>query len=250
MPRRFVYRLGHLSAAVLVLILCASSFAYPYHAEEVHNGGTISGFVKYGSVPPKPAPLAITKDRDVCGTTPEYDPSLLVGNDRGIANAVVTITDITQGEPLRPLSSVTFDQKQCEYIPHVAVFPAGSTVVILNSDGILHNIHTESVLNPAIDLAQPGFKKEIRATVKKPEIIKVTCDAHNWMEGWWYVTANPYYAITDAKGHYAIHNVPAGTYTLRVWQERLGSESHQVVVKPDSVTAADFTLKPAHQQRS
>jgi len=167
-----------------------------------------------------------------------------------VANAVVTIAHIAQGQPLKPDPAVRFDQKGCQYIPHVAVFPAGSTVVVLNSDGILHNIHTESTVNPIIDLAQPGFKKQIRVTIEKHEVIKVTCDAHNWMEGWWYVTATPYYAITDAHGYYAIHNVPPGTYTLRVWQERLGTESQQVVVRPEASTASDFTLKSIKDQGS
>lgn len=226
-----------------VFSLFVATAAYPDQAEAVRNGGTISGFVKYGGAPPPPSLLAITKDREVCGSSPVYDQTLVVGHDRGVANAVLTIAHIAQGQPLKPDPAVRFDQKGCQYIPHVAIFPAGSTVVVLNSDGILHNIHTESTVNPIIDLAQPGFKKQIRVTIEKPEVIKVTCDAHNWMEGWWYVTATPYYAITDAHGHYSIHNVPPGTYTLRVWQERLGTESQQVVVRPEASTATDFTLK-------
>jgi plastocyanin len=241
-----------LSAAGLaaILVLLTGTAAHSYQTEAVRDGGTISGFVEYGGAPPSPAPLAITKDREVCGTSPVYDQSLVVGHNRGVANAVVTVADITQGEPLRPQLAVQFDQKGCQYIPHVAVFPAGSTVVILNSDGILHNIHTESVVNPVIDLAQPGFKKQIRVTIEKPEIIKVTCDVHNWMVGWWYVTGTPYYGITDSHGDYTIHNVPPGTYTLRVWQERLGIQEQRVAVKPNTATRADFTLKPAKNRRS
>src|SRR5690349_1499219 len=189
MPERSAWQLRHVAAVAFFLILYSASAAYPYQVEPVRNGGTISGFVKYGAEPPAPTPLAITKDRDVCESAPAYDQSLVVGNQRGIANAVVAIMDIAAGEPLKPQPAVVFDQKACQYIPHVAVFPAGSTLIILNSDGILHNIHTATVVNPAIDLAQPGFKKQIRVAVEKPEIIKVTCDAHNWMEGWWYVAA-------------------------------------------------------------
>lgn len=250
--------LGRLASTLLKLVAGLTAFwfillaasAYPYQGEAVRDGGTISGVVEYGGPPPSPAPLAITKDREVCGTSSVYDQSLVVERDRGVANAVVTVADIAQGQPLKPEPAVRFDQKECQYIPHVAVFPAGSTVVILNSDGILHNIHTESIANPVIDLAQPGFKKQIRVTIEKPEVIKVTCDAHNWMEGWWYVTATPYYAITDSHGHYAIHNVPPGTYTLQVWQERLGTQAQRVVVRAGATAAADFTLKPLKNQGS
>jgi len=244
---KMLRRGGALAALVSV---SAVATGYTYQPEQVRNGGTISGIVKFGGKLPTPVPLAITKDRDVCGSSPVYDQSLVIGRDHGVVNAVVALPDLTDAARMKPDPGVPFDQKGCEYIPHVAVFPVGSTVVITNSDGILHNIHTESVINPVIDLAQPGFKKQIRVTIEKPEIIKLTCDAHNWMEGWWYVAGNPYYAITDAHGHYAIHNVPPGTYTVRVWQERLGTQTLAVVVRANATTAADFTLNPVQKQRS
>jgi len=240
---------SHLRAAVF-LILFGAAVGQPDQAEEVRDSGTVSGIVRYGGARPSPVPVAITKDREVCGTAPVYDQSLVVGRDRGLANVVVTLAAMAQGQPLKPAPAVRFDQKGCQYIPRVAVFPAGTTVIILNSDGILHNIHTESDVNPVIDLAQPGFKKQIRVTIEKPEIIKVTCDAHNWMEGWWYVTATPFYAVTDSDGRYAIHGVPPGMYTLRVWQERLGTQSQNVVVRPGEGTMANFTLKPVKNQGS
>jgi plastocyanin len=177
------------------------------------------------------------------GVRPLHDESLVVGKDGGIRFAVVTIKDISRGEPLRPETDVVFDQKGCEYLPRVAAFPAGSTIDIVNSDGILHNVHTESTINPTVDMAQPGFKKSITVTIAKPEIIKVTCDAHNWMVGWWYVTGNPYYAVTDASGRFSIANVPPGTYTLQVWQEKLGTITRKVTVNASATTTADFTLK-------
>jgi plastocyanin len=170
-----------------------------------------------------------------------YDESLVVGKAGGLANAVVTLSS-SAGAPASTLPIVEFDQNGCQYVPRVAAFPAGSTVEIRNSDGILHNIHTDSTINPVIDVAQPGFKKTIRVTITKPEVIKVTCDAHNWMQGWWYVTANPYYAVTDPHGHYLIKDIPAGTYTLKVWQEKLGTQTHTVNVTAGASTVADFNL--------
>jgi hypothetical protein len=240
--------MSHLGEAMAFLILFGAEVARPDQAEKVRDSGAVSGFVRYGGVPASPATVAITKDREVCGAAPVYDQSLVVGQDRGLANVVVSLTDMAHGYPLRPAPAVRFDQKGCQYIPHVLVFPAGSTVVILNSDGILHNIHTESAVNPVIDLAQPGFKKQIRVTIEKPEIIKVTCDAHNWMEGWWYVTGTPYYALTDDHGRYAINRVPPGTYTMRIWQERLGMQSQHVEVRAGAATVTNFTLNPFKNQ--
>jgi plastocyanin len=225
-------------AGLLLCFLVGTSSAY--QTENVSDGGTIAGTVRFTGPVAKPARLEVSKDIEVCGAHPLYDQSLAVGKNGGVQFAVVTITDISKGEPMRPLSNVMFDQKGCEYIPHVIAFPAGSSVEIVNSDGLLHSIHTVSTINPVVDMAQPGFKKKISVTIDKPEVIKVTCDAHNWMIGWWYVTANPYYAVTDESGHFSIANVPPGTYTVKVWQESLGTASRKVTVKAATTAVWDF----------
>jgi plastocyanin len=240
--RRMRMLAGAAAFAMLIMSAGAAGASGAYSGENVTDGGTIAGVVRFAGNAPTPQELEVSKDRDVCGAHKLYDQSLMMGKNGGIANAVVTLPDISAGEPLKPEADVKFDQKGCEYTPHVAAFPAGSTVDIINSDGILHNIHTDSEVNPVIDIAQPGFKKTIIVTVAKPEAIKVSCDAHNWMQGWWYVTANPYYAVTDANGRFTIGNIPPGTYKLKVWQEKLGTASKQVMVKPGVTTTADFTM--------
>lgn len=208
------------------------------------DGGTIAGTVKFEGPPPKSAPVEISKDREVCGAVPHYDESLVVGAQGGIANAVISIPDIEKGAPLVALKDVKFDQKGCEYVPHVLAFPAGSTVDIINSDGILHSVRTDSKRNPPLDMAQPGFKKVITVTVKEPELISVSCDAHNWMHGWWFAAGNPYYAVTGTDGSFAIKDVPPGTYTLEVRQEKLGTETRKVTVEPGKSVTVDFTMGP------
>ena len=237
--RKFALAAAAFGASLLVAVA-----AWPYEAAPVTDGGTITGIVKYDGIAPKPARLEVGKDKEVCGAHPLYDQALVVGKDGGIGDAVVTLKDIAHGEPLKPIDGVAFDQKGCQYSPHVIAFPVGSTVKVLNSDGILHSIHTESSINPVVDMAQPGFKKTIDVTIAKPEAIKVTCDAHNWMEGWWYVVGNPYFAVTDTTGRFSIANVPPGTYTLQVWQEKLGVSVRKVTVAAGKPTVADFTIKP------
>jgi plastocyanin len=204
-------------------------------------GGTISGTVKYDGAPPTPKPVEVTKDKEVCGLVKHVNEDLLVDSGGGIANAVVIVKG-AKGD-LKP-TSVTFDQKGCRYEPHVLAFPAGSTVKIMNDDGILHNIHTYSTVNPSFNAAQPKFKKEMDKVIDKPEVIKVTCDAHGWMHGWWVSTDTPYYAVTDDKGNYTIANVPPGSYTVEVWQEKLGTDDQKADVKDGAAANVNFTLKP------
>ncbi len=71
---------------------------------------------------------------------------------------------------------------------------------ILNSDGIRHNIHTFSTANAPINKAQPRFKKVITETFGEPEIIRVQCDVHSWMQGWIVVKPHPFFAAPATRG--------------------------------------------------
>ena len=189
--------------AALVFVTAALSWCasptFAYDGGPVSNGGTISGEVKLQGAAPAAKPVEVTKDKEVCGQHEIKTEDLEVGAGGGVANAVVSITNITKGKPMGP-AEATLDQKGCQYIPHVLLFPAGTSVKINNDDGILHNIHTYSTKNTPINMAQPKFKKTMEAKFDQPETVKVTCDAHGWMAGWFVVQDHPYYAKTDANG--------------------------------------------------
>lgn len=234
-------RIATASIVSLMALGVASLPAAAYEGGPVANGGSISGTVKFKGTAPAPKELEATKDVQVCGKHKIMDETLIVGADGGLKDAVVSITNITKGKPVEKESPV-LDQVGCQYVPHVIAFPAGSEVQIKNSDGILHNIHTYSEANPPINRAQPKFKKVIKETFAKPETIKVTCDAHNWMHGWFVVEDNPYYAVTDAAGSYKLTDVPPGDYELKVWHETLGESTQKVTVAGGADATADFEL--------
>ncbi len=235
-----------LGAVVLLTGVMLAAQGSAYEGVDVADGGSISGDVKYQGDPPAPAKIAVTKDNEVCGKE-KSSPDLIVGADKGISNVVVRISNIQKGKKLvLPATNPTFDQKGCEYSPHVLAFPAGSTLQILNSDGILHNVHTTSTANPSFNQAQPKFKKTIEAKIDKPEMpIKVQCDAHGWMHAWWVSEDHPYYAVTDAKGAFKIADVPPGDYELELWHETLGKQTQKVSVKAkeDTKVSAQMTKK-------
>jgi hypothetical protein len=56
------------------------------------------------------------------------------------------------------------------------------------------------------------------------------------------VLPNPYFAAADEKGRYTIKNVPAGTYKLRAWHERLPSQTKEIVVPAEGDVKVDFAL--------
>jgi plastocyanin len=215
--------------------------AYAYEGGAVANGGSISGQVKFQGAPPAPKPLEVTKDKEVCGQHPIVDEELLVSSGGGLQNAVVSIVSITKGKAFGP-AEATLDQQGCKYVPHVLLFPAGSTVKINNDDGILHNIHTYSTKNPPINRAQPKFKKTIEEKFAEPEVIKVTCDAHGWMQGWFVSEDNPYYAKTDADGNFKLTDVPPGEYEVKVWHGKLGEKTQKATVPAGGEVKVSFEL--------
>jgi plastocyanin len=228
-------------AVLAGVVWIAAGQVHAYEGGPVENGGSVSGVVKFKGTPPPQASLEVNKDKEVCAVSPKLSKELVVGADGGIQYAVVSIVGIAKGKPFSDAKPV-LDQKDCEYLPHVVQMQAGSTLEIKNSDGILHNIHTYSEKNPPVNRAQPKFKKTIQETFKQPEFVKLTCDVHGWMKGWLAIQDNPYYAVTDEKGAFKLTDVPAGSYELRVWQEKLGETTQKVTVQPGADTTVTFEL--------
>jgi len=234
------------SVLILTWVIGFSVSGFAYEGMEVSNGGTITGTIKFAGDPPEPKMIEPSKDKEACKAHP--DLSLVVSKDtKGIKNAVVYLADIQKGKPQeKPAENPKFDQKGCEYLPHVLIFPAGTTVDILNSDGILHNIHTfpQSNANPPINKAQPKFKKVMQEKVEQPEVINVKCDVHTWMNAWWVATGHPYYVATDDNGNFKLENVPPGNYKLGIWHETLGSTEKDVAVKEKEEVKVDAEMAP------
>ena len=228
-------------ATALGVILAAWPPAFAYEAVEVKDGATIEGTIKYEGTPPAREKPEATKDKEVCGKA-DLSEDLIVGSDKGIANVVVMLTNVQKGKKW-PAAKPTLVQKGCDFQPHVLVIPAGVEVEIKNDDGILHNVHTFSTKNPSLNRNQPRFRKVMTTKFDQPEIIKVTCDAHNWMLGWFVVSDDPYVAVTDRQGHFEIKDVPAGSYKVEIWHEKLGNETKDVTVRAGETVALGLNLK-------
>jgi hypothetical protein len=228
---------------VLAGMIPVADRADAYDAVDVKDGGAVAGEVKFVGSPPPRDKLAVNKDVEVCGKEEKLSETLVVGSNGGIQNAVVYLANISNGKPLnRTAQNGALDQNGCRYAPHVTLVPAKTSFNILNSDGILHNIHTYSTKNKPVNLAQPKFKKTITQQFEQPEFIKVGCDAHTWMSGWLVVQEHPYYAVTDQNGGFKLTDIPPGEYELKVWHETLGEKTQKVSVKPAAENKVVFEL--------
>ena len=202
------------------------------------GGGSISGEVKFTGAAPAPKVVKVNKDNEVCGQEKKI-VEVAVGPGGGLGETLVSVA--AKGAKPTPAKPAVLDQKGCEFHPDIVVMAPGE-IKILNSDGVLHNIHTFSTANPPINKAQPKFKKEMVEKLDKPELVKVQCDAHSWMHGWIFVTENPT-AVTDDKGAFKLENVPPGKYKVDVVHPVLGKQTKEVEVKAGQDTKVAFELK-------
>lgn len=223
------------------LILLAMTTCVLAHAAAVSAGDVQGRVLATGTVPP-PAKLPITIDQYVCGTEQQAG-DLIVSSAREIRNVVVWLENPPPGAASAlPAAPVAMDQKECVFVPRIVIVPAAGTVEFLNSDRLLHNLHSVSKDNASFNRTQPKGRT-IPITFARPEIVRVDCDLHSWMRGWVVVAPHPFYALTDAQGRFRFADLPPGQYTLRSWHERFGESSRTVTVPADGAAPVTIELR-------
>jgi hypothetical protein len=223
--------------------LIATTPAFGQYKElPVANRGTISGEVRVvGEVAPLP-PQPVFKHPEVCGTALP-DQRLLLGKNGELQNAVVSLTDIKEGKALVK-GPVKLDNIGCAFAPHVFSATVGQSLVIHNSDPLLHDAHAILESRTLFNVALPKGK-----TIAKPLIdaglIHINCNVrHTWMHAYGLVADHPYHMVTAADGRFQLDDVPPGVYNLRVWHELLGSNDQQVRVQAGEDTSVKIELQP------
>jgi plastocyanin len=247
-----------LMLAAMVVALTATSAQAAYEAVEVKDGGTLTGVVRFGGTPPRLAPLAVNKNREVCG---EQKPSeaLVVGTAGGVKGSVVLIEGVGRGK--KPTGDVVLDNHKCLFVSHVSGVGVGDKVRVKNSDTILHNTHGFMGKPTVFNLALPNKDQMVDITRRlgKPGVVRILCDAHPHMFAWMVVHDSPYVAVTDEHGAFKIDHIPPGTYKVTMWHEGFRAKgvdkdgrplfedpitiSRDITIAPKAVATVEFELK-------
>jgi len=156
------------------------------------------------------------------------------------ADAVVYVDTIAGKTFPAPEKHVECDQKNLVFMPHVLPVLVGTTVDFKNSDAVLHNVFSPDKCADKFNLGSWPQGQVRSYTFKMPCAATLLCNVHPEMEGFVVAVPTPYFAVTDKSGAYAIHDVPDGTYTVKVWHPKLKETSRQLTVA--GVTAADFEI--------
>src|SRR5262245_37417645 len=121
----------------------------------------------------------------------------------------------------------------------------GETLVVMNSDPTLHNIHALPTKNQEFNQGQPVQNMSFEKTFTTPEVmVHFKCDVHPWMSSYIGVVDNPFYATSGEDGSFSIAKLPPGTYTLEAWHEELGTQDQQVTIAPGQTATVTFDFKP------
>ena len=190
------------------------------------------------------------KDSSVCAAQDVPDESLVVdAKSGGIANVVIYL----QKKPAKvhpdleksKEKEVLFDQKGCQFLPHVLLVRNDQQVRVKSDDAVAHNTHTYPLKNKQENfVVSPndrtgGAVPSVTLAERLPA--KVGCDIHPWMQAYWVILDHPYAAVTKADGTFEIKGLPVGDHVFTVWQEKVGylDKMYKVTVK-----AGDNELKP------
>jgi hypothetical protein len=212
------------------------------------NSGTVTGTIHFKDIStPAQVPIDMSQDPacGLSGAPPNMSEQYIIHHG-DLQNAYIYIQSGLGAKIYAPATTpVVLDQIGCRYVPHVIAVMVDQPIEIHNSDMTMHNVHPEPIAvgNHESDITQgPHGKPDIVKFSQPEQMLPVRCNNHPWMQAFINVADNPFFAISDADGHYVIHGLPPGTYQLGAVHEKLGRKDMTITVTDHGTTTADFTF--------
>jgi plastocyanin len=156
-------------------------------------------------------------------------------------NIVVYIERVPDAATSPPAARPVLRQTAERFTPHVLPVIRGTTVEFPNDDLLFHNVFS---LSRAKDFDLGRYPRGVAraVTFERSGVVQVFCHIHSDMSAVVVVLDNPYFAVPDADGRYAIPALPPGDYTLVAWHERIKPITHRLHLEPGQLAKVDFTI--------
>lgn len=205
--------------------------AKPYRAVALGSTAALGGMVK-SQTDVSDSVVAVNRDNKACGDSVTVASGVTAS--AGVPNALVWIEGVASGKPLPEARRETIAIEKCRFEPRVTAVIARSTVNVYSDDHATHQLrfYREGAAEPVAEIrtVDAGQVVPSEKIANVPGIVEVRCKNHKWVHGYVAVFDHPYFAVTDGGGQFKIDGLPAGTYTVKVWQERLAKAVEQRVV--------------------
>lgn len=210
--------------------------------------GVVSGTVHFTGTAPK-NPTVDMSEEAACKAKYTSNPvdSQYVINNGGLGNVFVYVkSGLPAGAAYAPPSTpAVIDQQGCEYHPRVFGLQVGQKLEIKNDDPLLHNIKAVPHTNRGFNISQPSAGMTTTRTFDKEEVmVPFQCNVHGWMQAHAGVLSHPFFAVSSSDGKFTIKGLPAGTYTIEAWHEKLGTQTATVTVGAGETKTTDFNFTP------
>ncbi|MBI4160981.1 MAG: hypothetical protein HY509_00865 [Acidobacteria bacterium] len=206
--------------------------------------GNLEGVVRWeGGQAPSPTSVRNTTDPESCGAVQSLEDLLVSPETGGIQNVILALDGVPpeQVPPFRP-RPLRLDNRDCRFHPHAGVLETGAVIEITNGDPFHHTTHFYGTLEANVSLPFQGMT--VRKTASSAGMIVVKCDLHGWMQAFLRVDPHPYHAVTGPDGSFRIPDIPAGTYGLEIWHERLGASQGSVTIETGKTQSLEIPLSP------
>ena len=247
----------------LWMMICVSALlslgwlenAEAYESGTVTDGAIVRGKVTFkGSVPePKEFKLHRYPDRAFCGELSDGNGHRLlkevtVGHEGGLKDVVIVIEDIQKGKPFT-FTDAEVEATMCQFLPFVTVVSDKRRVTVVNRDPVAHDIQGYAYDLAGVDIVlhRPALNSsgttDIVQLVKGRKVFTMQCGMHPYMQNWGYAIDNPYYAVTDVNGSFALTDLPAGTYHIKAWHPILGTHVQKITVKSNETVSLDLLFE-------
>jgi plastocyanin len=206
------------------------------------------------TLPGRCAALLLAVAAALPGSAATLEVSVVDEQGRPIENVAVYALPADGAAAPRAATAPTalMDQEGLQFVPHLLVVQAGTSVTFPNSDDVSHHVYSFSETKK-FELGL--YKGNVYPPVVFDEagIVVIGCNIHDGMLGYIVVVDTPYFAQTNELGIAALTNLPSGAYAVSAWTPRVrpsGLPPAQQVALSEPAGALEIRiagrLAPAH----
>lgn len=165
-------------------------------------------------------------------------PAARAGSE--LANVVVFIQNAPR-HPELPVRRARILQENETFIPRVVAITRGSTVDFPNGDPFFHDVFSLS-RSATFDLGSYPKGQTKSHVFRRAGLVKVYCHLHSHMSASIMVFDHPFFTIPKPDGTFALEAIPAGTYQIGAWHERIGEHRQAIRVAAGRTSEVQFVV--------